>query len=308
MDIVSLRQLERIMSTPQMLDLSVEYLTEKLRAFLRPGEKIMIYFAPEDPYNVGDLLTKAAEKLGAIPILPNGDYRWKSMLMTAFRSRATAIAAPPFVVLGLTKLACFTRTPLYFRNVLTAGYRCTNWMVEGIQRGLDCQVWRCFGPGSVLVGGFSCLHSDSPHIRDDVFRFDIVDDNENPVSDGENGYIMITPKCQPSFRYHTLERARLDSSPCRCGSSAPILKDLRSGSDVDPMMEELGRELMSWTSILDCKFRKGECGFEMELVVFPGEKLPKLPTCAKQIIRGWDPEKDSPFWFLPNWRNTSENS
>ena len=308
MDIVSLLQLERIMRTPQMLDLSVEYLTEKLRVFLRPGEKIMICFAEENEYSIGDLLTRAAEKLGAVAILPNGDYRWKSMLKTAFRSRATVIAAPPFVVLGLTKLARFTRTPLYFRNVLTAGYRCTNWMVEGIQRGLDCQVWRCFSPGGFVVGGFSCSHSNSPHIRDEVFQFDIVDDDGKPVMDGESGYIVITPKCQPSFRYHTLERARLDRSFCACGSAAPVLKDLKSGSDVDPMMEQLSNELFSWTSILDCRFRKGECGFEMELVVFPGEKLPKLPTCARLIVRAWDPERDIPFWFRPNWRKIGENS
>ena len=308
MDLTALRQLENIMREPEMLELSEQYLTEKMSAFVRRGEKVMVCFGPAKEQNIADLIVKAAQNLGAIPVLPDGDFRWKSMLMTAFRSRATVIAAPPFVVLGLTKLARYTKTPLYFRNVLTAGYRCTNWMVEGIQRGLDCRVWRCFGPGSVLVGGFSCAHSDSPHVRDEVFEFDMVDDDSNPVPNGESGYIVLTPKCEPSFHYHTLERARLDYSPCPCGSAAPKLIDLKSGSDVDPMQEQLGRELMSWTSILDCKFRKGECGFEMELVVFPGEKLPKLPTCAKQIVRGWDPEKDTPFWFLPHWRNTNENS
>lgn len=306
MDIVKLRQVEQIMRTPQMLECSVDYLTQHMGKFLRPGDKFLICF-PDDEGSIGGLLIRAARKMKAVPVTLNGDLRWKNILKLAFNSRATAVAAPPFVVLGLTKLARFTKTPLYFRNVLTAGYRCTEWMVDGIQRGLDCQVWKCFGPGSSLVGGFSCNKSRGNHIRDDLFDFEIEDENGAPVPDGELGHIVITPKHAPEHRYHTLEYARLDRSACLCGSAAPRLMDLRSGADVDPMMEQLGRELMSWTSILDCKFHKGEYGFEMELVVFPGEKLPKLPSCAKQVVRNWDPETDVPNWFRPDWRNTAEN-
>ena len=57
----------------------------------------------------------------------------------------------------------------------------------------------------------------------------------------------------------------------------------------------LYQELHSWTSILDCKVNKGSYGLELELVVFPGEKLPKLPTCAKLVIRPWDPDTDIPL-------------
>jgi hypothetical protein len=229
------------------------------------------------------------------------------MLKLAFRSRATAISAPPFVVLGLTKLARYTKTPLYFRNVITVGYRCTNWIIDGIQKGLDCQVWGCYGPGSgPLVGGFTCNKEAVIHVRDDLFDVEIIDEDGKNLIDGESGYIVLTPKQMPHLRYHTAECARMRRTPCACGCTAPLLMDLRSGDDVDPVMEQLGRELMSWTSILDCKFRKGEYGFEMDIVVFPGEKLPKLPSCAKQVVRHWDPDTDVPFWFEPGWRKTEK--
>lgn len=58
---------------------------------------------------------------------------------------------------------------------------------------------------------------------------------------------------------------------------------------------ELFSQLHSWTSILDVRLHKSSFGLEMELVVFPGQKLPTLPNCAKRLIRAWNPEQDEPF-------------
>lgn len=308
MFIDDLRRLEQSMRSPEMLNLTVDYLAENLRKFLRPGDKLMLCFTNQEPDNIGDLLARAAQKIGVRVLVPD-DLRWKTMLKLAFRSRACAISAPPFVVLGLTKLARHTNTPLYFRNVITVGYRCSNWIIEGIQKGLDCQVWGCYGPGSgPLVSGFSCNKEPVIHVRDDLVQVEIVDASGNAVPDGESGYIVLTPKAMPHLRYHTAECATVKRTPCACGCTSVLLKDMYSGEDVDERMEKLGRELMLWTSILDCRVNNGESGLELELVTFPGEKLPQLPPCAKRVIRNWDPERDVPNWFLPNWRKNVYNS
>ena len=64
----------------------------------------------------------------------------------------------------------------------------------------------------------------------------------------------------------------------------------------------LYQQFHAWTSILDCRVVKGAYGLELELVVFPGEKLPKLPSCAKQVIRAWDPDRDAPMDLQPKWK------
>ena len=64
----------------------------------------------------------------------------------------------------------------------------------------------------------------------------------------------------------------------------------------------LGQQLQSWTSILDCRLNKGEYGLEIEIVTFPGEKLPKLPSAAKLVVRPWDSDTDEPFWYVPTLR------
>ncbi len=302
MYIDDLRRLEKAMSTPEMLELTIDYLAENMKKFLNPGEKIMICFSDREPGNIGDLLARAAKRINVTALFPK-DLKWKTLLELAFRSRSIAISAPPFVVLGLTKLSRLTKTPLFFRNVITVGYRCTDWIIEGIQRGLDCQVWGCYGPGSgPLVSGFTCNKEAVIHVRNELFQVEIQDAAGNVLPDGESGYVVITPKNMPHLRYHTAECARMRRTPCACGCTSDLLMDMYSGEDVDKNLEQLGRSLMMWTSVLDCRLHNGESGLELELVTFPGEKLPKLPSCAKRVIRNWDPENDVPNWFLPDWR------
>lgn len=57
----------------------------------------------------------------------------------------------------------------------------------------------------------------------------------------------------------------------------------------------LTRQLLPWSSILDFRARQTPLGLDLEIVVFPGEKLPQLPSCAKMNLRKWEPEKDVPF-------------
>lgn len=73
----------------------------------------------------------------------------------------------------------------------------------------------------------------------------------------------------------------------------------------DPDLDDLRQELHSWTSILDCRLEKGQYGLEMEIVSFPGRQLPKLPSCAKLVVRPLNPEKDVPFGLLRDWENLS---
>lgn len=89
----------------------------------------------------------------------------------------------------------------------------------------------------------------------------------------------------------------------RSGICAGLDCKIREGSitgrsmenDSDDPLDSLGEELLKWSSILDCRLKKGEYGLEMELVVFPGKKLPKLPSAARQVVRSWDPDSDVPF-------------
>ena len=300
MDPAIYEQILALAAAPETQAQTIAYLARHLGAFLKKGEKVLIAFPEHDEGSLGWLMEQAVRRCGAVSVLWGPDHRWKTLLQQAFYSHASTIIAPPLIVLGLTKLKKYNGIPLYIRHVVTAGYPCLDWMIDGVIRGLDCSTGGCFGLGdSGVAAGFSCGKSRGVHIREDVYGVDIVDDGGRPLPPGEVGEMVLYPKARPELRCHMGEQARLVTAPCPCGCKAPRLMDLAPGRDMDIDLLNLGQQLQSWTSVLDCRLSKGEYGLEMEMIVFPGEKLPKLPSAAKQIIRPWDPKHDEPFGYMP---------
>ena len=294
-----LEKLASLALAPERLEATIEYLAEKM-SFLKTGDVVFICFAKDKPGSFGELMEKAVLRQGAKAVLVEKDWRWMTLLRLAFSSRANVIVAPPLVVLGLTKLARYKGTPLYIRRMVTAGYPCVDWMVEGIARGLDCVPGGCFAPrGNAVVAGFSCDKSLGVHLRSDVYGVRIVNALGQQVPDGEVGEIVLYPLDAPEVEFPVGDLARVETAPCSCGCESPRLMDIQPGSTTDPELAQVGKALMSWTSILDCRLQRTDMGVEMEIITFPGEKMPKLPSCAKRLVRAWNPEKDEPFFYVP---------
>ncbi len=299
MNQVELLKMAELAHTPQALAASVDYLAEKL-SFLRKRETVLILSDGKTKGHFGELMKKAVLRCDASPIMWDGDRRWKSLLRLAFLSRASTIIGPPLMILGLSKIARSNGTPLYIRNVVTGGYPCLDWMIDGIINGLDCQVRGCFDPGyGALIAGFSCEASRGVHLREDVYGVEVVGSDGELLPDGELGEYILYDKSAPEICYHSFDRVRLDRTPCACGCKSIRLKDIHYASNIDNDLASLGQYLQSWNSVLDCRMEKGEYGLALELVVLPGEKMPKLPSCAKLVCRNWDPETDEPFIYTP---------
>lgn len=286
---------------------TIAYLAQHLGGFLRSGERVLICFLDYYEGSIGWLMEQAVLRCEAEPVVWGPDCRWKTLLRLAFANRITAIIGPPLVILGLSKICKYRQIPLYVRKVITAGYPCLDWMIEGIITGLDCEVGGCFSLDQTgVVAGFACGKSWGVHLRQNRYGVDILDESGNVLPDGEPGRIVLYPKDEPILRLETGDRAYKLTAKCRCGSPTPRLLGFYPTSLADPDLLELGQMLQSWTSILDCHVHKGECGLEMEIVYFQGEKLPKLPNAAKLILRPWNPETDEPFPYDPTFGFTQE--
>ena len=278
-------------STPEAMEATIAYLAKSFR-FIKPNDTVLICFTRERPNEIGSLFEQAVLRCGGVPIFWEKDFRWKTLLRQAFSNRVTTVIGPPMVVLGLSKIARFNATPLYVRNVVTAGYPCLKWMVEGIARGFDCNAYGCFTPGGQLVSGFTCSKTPGIHLRDDVYGIDIVNQDEAGLGD-----MVLFTKENPELRYPVGEKAKLVYHSCDV--SDQHLVDTQPGEASDLELDAITQSLINWTSVLDCRVRRSTYGVELELVVFPGEKLPKLPSAARQIVRPWDPDKDEPFYYTP---------
>ncbi len=297
-------QIRSYSQQPQKIEDSIAYLTRHLSRFVKQGDKILICFPEHRVGEIGWLMEQAVVRCGAVPVLWGPDHRWKTLLQQAFFTRATTIIGPPLIVLGLSKLKKHNGIPLYIRRAVLSGYPSLPWMIEGIMNGLDCTTEGCFCiHGTGAVTGFSCGDGASIHLREDVYGADIVDKMGNPVADGQMGEIVFYPRECPEMRLSMGEDAILDRTVCACGHGASKLTDIRPGrTEESEDLYRLGQYLQSWTSVLDCRLNKGAYGLEIEMVVFPGEKLPKLPTSAKLVIHRWDPKHDEPFPYVPSHR------
>lgn len=285
------KQILAMTKTREALEKTAAYLAERL-TFLRPNERVLLCYPDRREGSIGWLFEQAVGKRGAVVVCLNEDRRWKSLLRQAFSSRASVIIGEPLVVLGLAKLAKYKHTPLYIRHTVTAGYSCHEWMRSAIIRGLDCAVWGCFDPRGI-VAGFSCPDSQGVHLRAEEYGFTL---------DADNGELLLVPKAAPELKFFTGTMGRLEDAPCPCGGDGPRLLNISAARRDEPELDELRATLHNWSSILDCHVQRGQYGLEIELVVFPGEKLPKLPSCAKQVIRGWNPEWDVPFGMDISWK------
>ena len=283
---------------PQRQSRTVDYLASNLSSFVKEGETVLICFPGQPEGSLGNLYEQAAKRCGGKVVHWGPDCRWKTLLQQAFFSRASVIIGPPLAVLGLSKLKTYQGVPLSIRKVVTAGYPCLDWMIDGIIKGLDVQTWGSFGLDTTsVVAGFSCGKSRGVHLRHAEYGMDIVDDSGRPLPPGEKGEMVLYPREAPELRYSMQETGRIDTSLCRCGSSTPRLMDMHPGKAYESDLVELGQYLHSWTSVLDCAICKGPCGLELELVVFPGEKLPTLPSAAKRVVRAYNPKNDEPMWY-----------
>lgn len=308
MNEIAYNRIAAMAAEPETVEKSICYIQQHISTFLRRRERVLICFV-NTPGNFGHIVEQAVLRCGAIPVIPE-NLKWKTLLREAFSQKCAVIVGTPLLVLGLSKLAKRMQTPLYARNVILAGYPSAHWMIDGIRKGLDCRIWGCYDPGAgIVVGGFSCDSSGAVHLRSEEYGVQILDDSGKLLPDGEYGEVVLYPLEAPEWKLRTGDYARLTNAPCSCGCTSPRLMDFDTVRGIDPVLSMVGEQLQQWTSVLDCRLSKSGYGMELEIVTFPGEKLPKLPSCAKLIVRNWNPEEDIPFphMFMLKNRLFSQN-
>lgn len=303
MNMENFERLVQIANEPVLREDTIAYLAEHLGKFLKPREKVMLAFREHKEGNISWLLEQAALRIDVVPVIWGPDHRWSTLLRQTFQSRASVVIGSPLILLGLTKLKKQSNTPLPIRKVVSVGFPCLQWVIEGITKGLDCEMGGCFSIHEEgIVAGFACGHSWGIHVWEKYYGVDIVDENGVSLPNGTLGNLVLYPKSQPEIRLDLGDLAMIANTPCPCGSNTARLLDIQIGKSMEPDMSKLVLYLQSWTSILDCHLSKTEFGLEIEIIAFPGEKLPKLPSAAKLVIRSYDPKTDQPFWYDPGIR------
>lgn len=295
MDNQSYNRIWKQETTPEALEATVSYLVEQMRPFLTGFEPVLICFPDNGPDSLGGICKEAVLRCGAEPVFWGPDYRWKELLRLAFETHANTVIGHPLVILGLMKIARATSTPLYIYDVVVGGYPYARWMIDGLKQGMDCRIWGFYAihSGPVLVG-MTCQQEAGFHVRQDVFNPVVLDEEGRELSGSHRGRLYFV-YAKDHLVYDPQETAVIHYQRCSCGCKYPRITATNfvgEGNSVRPQMEE---QFLSWSSVLDYRIEQTESGSAMELVVFPGEPLPKIPSFAKLSVRVWNPETDIPF-------------
>lgn len=290
----SYEKLLELETAPEAIEATVQYLARLMKPFLQTLEPVLICYPDDGPASLGGIFKEAVIRCEAAPVFWGPDYRWMELLRIAFDTHANTLIGHPQTVLGLMKLAKVTKTPLYIYDMIVGGDPFPRWMVDGLKSGFDCNVWGCYAVQSgPVIAGFSCLQEAGIHIREDVFVPQVVAEPNGEVSKW-NRFLFASAK-NPDILYDPEQVMRIRYQPCSCGCDEPRVVETKSIRQDVLSKNNLDELLLTWSSILDYRVEYGESGVELELVVFPGEPLPKLPSCAKLVIRPWNPSEDMPF-------------
>ena len=293
------QKLLELETTPEALEATICYLADRVKPFLSTLEPVLICYPDEGVTSLGGIFKEAVLRCEAKPVFWGPDYRWKELLRLAFDTHANTIIGPPQVVLGLMKLARATATPLYAYDVIVAGDPFAPWMVEGLKKGFDCNIWGCYAVQSgPVIAGFSCAQEAGIHIREDVFSPYLAQDGLEDHG-FYRGRLFFSSAKTPELTYDPEHIALLHHQPCCCGCDEPRVVEVKSTRDDALSREYLEEKLLTWSSVLDYQVEYTESGAALELVVFPGEAIPQLPSFAKQKVRLWKPNEDIPFCMRP---------
>jgi len=291
----SYKKLLELETTPEGIEASITYVANHMKQFLQTLEPVLVCFPDDGPASLGGIFREAVLRCNAVPVFWGPDYRWKTLLRTAFETHANTIVAHPLVVLGLMKLAKATATPLYVYDVIACGDPFSHWIVNDLKRGLDCKIWGCYAVRSgPVIAGFSCEQEAGIHIREDVFIPNLQCRPEEECVIPKRGRLYFTYAKNPEIIFDPEEVAVVHNHRCSCGCEAPRVVETNSARNDNLSRVVLEDAFLTWSSVLDYRAEYTESGAALELVVFPGESLPKLPSFAKLNVRPWNPDEDIP--------------
>jgi len=118
--------------------------------------------------------------------------------------------------------------PVTFKACFTTAEVLFNYQREVIEKAFGCRTYDQYGCGEQVAFAAECEHG-TMHLSPDVGIVEVVDENDQPVPDGQIGQLICTSlinKVQPFIRYRIGDIGSLGTDLCSCGSPLPVLKSI----------------------------------------------------------------------------------
>ena len=274
---------KRVFYTAGDTEHTVGFFAAGISEMVDPGEKVYIGMPFSGPFGLGDLIARAVEKLGAIPIRAGIGRTWGRQQEILLEEKPENFIGFPVPLLGLAR---FCGKDFTIRKALVSGDACPEGVMEELDRLLKGQTFPHYGSREMGLGGaVTCPAHEGMHLRENHVLAEIVDEAGNPLPDGQWGELVITTiglEAMPLIRYRTGDRARFLEKRCPCGG---VTKRLDRVSRLNPGgidMEQLDSRLFRVPELIDYKANCCKGMLAIEAVTLQGA----APDALQKLLGG----------------------
>ena len=208
---------KRVFYTETDTEHTVGFFAAGISEMLSPGDKCFIAFPFTGPFGLGDLIAKAVERLGCIPIRAGFGQTFGEMLDLMEETQPETYIGFPVTLLSLARLY---RENFPVQRALVSGDACPEGVMAQLETVLGSRLYPHYGSRECGLGGaVTCQAFEGMHLRENHIIPEIIDENGNVLPDGQYGELVLTTigaDAMPLIRYRTGDYTRI-LPPCPCG-------------------------------------------------------------------------------------------
>lgn len=243
---------KRIFYTARDLEHTMGFFAAGISEMLRPREKCLIAFPFHGPFALGDLIARAVERLGAVPIPAGNPLTWDDWFRRIEETRPDAWIGFPALLLGVARMY---GPDFPIRKALISADACPPGITGPLEDLLGSRLFPHYGSRECGLGGaVTCPAFQGMHLRENHILAEIVDETGSPVPDGQWGELVITTiglEAMPLIRYRTGDRTRFLPS-CPCGGVTRRI-DRVTRMEPGPAMAEVDDTVFPLPGVVDCR-------------------------------------------------------
>ena len=272
---------KRVFYTAKDTEHTVGFFAAGILEMLSEGEKCCIAFPFSGPFGLGDLIARAVERLGAVPIKAGLGQSWRELIAIVKETRPETYIGFPVTLLSLVRIYG-ENFPI--KRALVSGDACPKGVMEELEKALGSKLYPHYGSRECGLGGaVTCPAFEGMHLRENHIIPEIIDENGNVLPDGEYGELVITTigsEAMPLIRYRTGDYTRI-LPQCPCGGVTRRI-DTVSRREGSISIEELDSKLFRLPMLADYRASFGG-GLHIEArVLEPGSEA-QIYSAARSL-------------------------
>ena len=241
---------KRVFYTAVDTEHTVGFFASGISEMLTAGEKCLIAFPFTGAFGLGDLIARAVERLGGIPVAAGYGGTWEALTILVKETQPDTFIGFPVTLLSLIRVY---GSDFPIKRALISGDACPAGVLKELETALGTKLYPHYGSRECGLGGaVTCSAFAGMHLRENHIIPEIIDESGNVLPDGHYGELVITTvgaDAMPLIRYRTGDFTRI-LPQCPCGGVTKRI-DTVSRREGTLSMEALDSALFSIPELVD---------------------------------------------------------